>query len=105
MMMMIIIIMVTTSTTAMIMIISMGNARNSRGNGLPGSGLPRDNCIGQMRRSRDHFQTDEELNKELLLLPTLPTPHVSEYRLSQISPSDTENDRFTGGHREDWGWP
>jgi len=42
-----------TATTAMMMtmmIISMGNARNSRGSGLPGSGLLLGDRIGQIRQ-------------------------------------------------------
>jgi hypothetical protein len=89
MMMIMIIIVMMTSTTAM-MIISMGNARNNRGIWITGVRISAGQLYWlnktELRRPRDHVLTVEELDKDVLLLPALPTPHVSEYRLSHIPP-------------------
>jgi len=108
-MMIVMILMEMLTATTTMMIISMGNACNSRVSGLPGSwitaGRPYWSSKTENYDARDHVLTAEEINKGLLLLPALPTSHVSEYRLSQFTPIDPDNGRFTEGHREGCSWP
>ena len=98
-----------TATTAMMMIISMGKDGNSRGSGLPGSGLPQDNYIGQIRQRTTTLwrsRPDRRGAKQRLTATCgFTTPHVSEYRLSRVTSSDSDNDRFIEGHSEDCSWP
>jgi hypothetical protein len=61
---MMIMIMMTATTAKMMMIISMENARNSRGSGLPGSGYRWATALAKLDRdydARDHVLTAEEI--------------------------------------------